>query len=190
MAIVSMTPAVAGNVAVAAEYNKLISNITDLDTRTTAVEAAVGGGTGEVPRKGGEWYMATSQTGIAQGTLLTAWTANGTPSGVAHSAGTFTVTDAGLYVIVANVRFITGDPSRYVMITGNGATGSGTGDTWGKGSANNTANVSVTAMRRLTAGAGIKVWAYVGTSTGSVGRETTTGTADLITGISVYKVGN
>ncbi len=43
MAIVSMTPAVAGNVALAAEYNKVISNIVDVDSRLQVVEGNTGG---------------------------------------------------------------------------------------------------------------------------------------------------
>lgn len=43
MAIVSMTPAVAGNVATAAENNKLITNIVDLDSRLQVVEGNTGG---------------------------------------------------------------------------------------------------------------------------------------------------
>lgn len=191
MAIVPMTPAVAGTVALSAEYNKLISNITDIDTRTTAVEAAVGGGTGEIARKGGEWYMATSQNPINQGTLLTAWTANGTPSGVTHSAGTFTVTDAGLYVITANVRFTSGintGTTQWIMLTGNSASAGGVGDTWAKDASGGIAsNLSCVAMRRLPAASGIKLWAYCSTSGATVGRESAT---DVITGISIYKVGN
>jgi len=39
MAIVAMANAVAGNIAVAAEYNKVVANIVDLDTRVQALEA-------------------------------------------------------------------------------------------------------------------------------------------------------
>jgi hypothetical protein len=39
MAIVAMANAVAGNIAVAAEYNKVVSNVVDLDTRVQALEA-------------------------------------------------------------------------------------------------------------------------------------------------------
>lgn len=44
MPIVPMADAVAGEVALSAEYNKLIDNIEDLDERTTVVEDAVGDG--------------------------------------------------------------------------------------------------------------------------------------------------
>lgn len=40
MAIVPMVDAVPGTVAVAAEYNKIIDNVLDLDTRTQALEGA------------------------------------------------------------------------------------------------------------------------------------------------------
>jgi hypothetical protein len=193
MAIVPMTPAVAGTVALSAENNKLITNILDLDTRTTAVEAAVGGGTGEIPRKGGEWVFpaAGSQGSIGQGTLINVWTANGTPNGVSHSAGTFTVTDAGLYVVTANIRFtFVNDATRvrYIMITGNGASTQGVGDTWAKSSAQgNCYSLSCSVIRRLAAGTGIKVWAYYDSGTTTVIRENST---DNVPGVSIYKVGN
>jgi hypothetical protein len=183
MAIVSMTPAVAGNVALAAEYNKLITNITDLDSRTTAVEAAVGGGTGEVPRKGGE-YLLTSQGSIGLGTLLTAWSANGTPSGVSHSSGVFTLTEAGLYVMTLNVRFTnSGTADRYIWICGSGST-----DTWAKaGTLGASFNLSASVVRRVPAGQQVRCFAYYGTPSTTVGNENA---GDEIPGFAIYKVGN
>lgn len=180
MAIVSMTPAVAGNVALAAEYNKLITNITDLDTRTTAVEAAVGGGTGEVPRKGGEWsFGASTQSVGAANTLLTQWAAVGTPSGVTHSAGVFTVTEAGLYTISASYR--AGGADKWIWIAGTALAG----DTWFKNSST-TFNVGVSGTRRLTAGQQIRIVGYIAT-TQTIGRETT---GDFCPGVTIYKIGN
>jgi len=183
MAIVSMTPAVAGNVALAAEYNKLITNITDLDSRTTAVEAAVGGGTGEVPRKGGEWsFGASTQSVGAANTLLTAWSAVGTPSGVSHSAGVFTVTEAGLYTIAASYR-AGGTTEKWIWICGTALTG----DTWFKNSASGNAfNVGVAGTRRLLAGTQIRIGAYIG-STQTIQREST---GDFCPGVTIYKIGN
>ena len=188
MAIVSMTPAVAGNVALAAEYNKLITNITDLDSRTTAVEAAVGGGTGEVPRKGGEYaFGAASQTNIAAGTLLTQWSAVGTPSGVSHSAGVFTLTEAGLYTISCSVRFTsvgTISSDRYLWICGSGPSG----DVWAKASsAGANFNLACTTTRRLPAGQQVRAYAYIGTGTTTIARESAGDSVPLIT---LYKVGN
>jgi hypothetical protein len=183
MAIVPMTNAVAGTVALSAEYNKLIANITDLDTRTIAVEAAVGGGTGEVPRKGGEWsFGASTQSVGAANTLLTAWTAVGTPNGVSHSAGVFTVTEAGLYAISASYR-ASGSTERWIWVCGTALTG----DTWFKNSASaNAFNVGVAGIRRLTAGQTIRIAAYQGT-TQTIGRETS---GDFCPGVTIYKIGN
>ena len=186
MAIVPMTNAVPGTVALSAEYNKLITNILDLDTRTTAVEAAVGGGTGEVPRKGGEWTFGASTQSIAQGTLLTQWSAIGTPSGVSHSAGVFTLTEAGLYVLAAGVRFTNGplvSSERCVWIAGahvntifteNSSSGYGL-------------NVSTSTIRRLPAGQTLRVYAYIGTGSTTIGRENA---SDINPTVSIYKVGN
>lgn len=188
MAIVAMTPAVAGNVALAAEYNKLITNITDLDTRTTAVEAAVGGGTGEVPRKGGEYiFGSATQASIGTGTLLTQWSANGTPNGVSHSAGVFTVTEAGLYTLSLNVRFTSVglvSADRYIWIAG-----AATNDIWAKASsAGQNFNLSCTTTKRLVAGQQIRTYAYIGTGTTTVSRESASG--DVVPGMNIYKVGN
>jgi|SRR5690242_1510201 len=184
MAIVSMTPAVAGNVALASEYNKLITNITDLDARTTAVEAAVGGGTGEVPRKGGEYSFGGSTQGSigAGNNLITAYSAVGTPSGVSYSAGVFTVTEAGLYVMSLSMRFggVSGD--KYVWIAG-----AATNDIWFKNSTSGAVNCAVTGIKRLPAGQQIRTFAYSATTT-SLLRENVSG--DFTPGFSIYKVGN
>lgn len=183
MAIVPMTNAVPGTVALAAEYNKIITNVLDLDTRTTAVEAAVGGGTGEVPRKGGEWsFGAATQSVGAANTLLTPWTAVGTPSGVTHSAGVFTVTEAGLYTISASIR-TAGSDSKWLWIAGSGPTG----DTWFKSSVGGAAfNVAVSGTKRLVAGQQIRIYSFIGT-TQTVGRETA---GDFCPGVTIYKLGN
>lgn len=186
MAIVPMTNAVPGTVALAAEYNKIISNVLDLDTRTTAVEAAVGGGTGEVPRKGGEWQFGASTQALPanQATLLTAWNAVGTPSGVSHSGGVFTLTEAGLYVVSASYRtaFVNVGFDKYIFIAG-----SGTSDTWFKNSSSGqTFNCAVSGVRRVAAGSQVRVYAFSTVAT-TLQRETA---GDFSTGISIYKIGN
>jgi len=182
MAIVAMTPAVAGNVALAAEYNKLITNITDLDTRTTAVEAAVGGGTGEVPRKGGEYaFNAATQSVNAGNNLLNQWAAVGTPSGITYSAGVFTVTEAGLYVMSLSLRFSAGG-DKYAWISGAAAN-----DIWFKNSTTSAVNCAVSGVRRLTAGQQVRTYAYAAT-TQNVQRENVSG--DFTPGFTIYKIGN
>lgn len=187
MPIVPMANAVAGNVALAAEYNKVVGNILDLDARTTAVEAAVGGGTGEVPRKGGEWSFGASTQNLTAGTntLLTPWTAVGTPSGVSHSAGVFTLTEAGLYLITASYRTqLTGVGDRYIWITG--ASGA-TGDIWAKNStAEQGFNCAVSHVRRVPAAQTVRIWAY--TEIASVIAREASG--DFCPGVSIYKIGN
>lgn len=183
MAIVPMTDAVPGTVALAAEYNKLIDNIYDLDTRTTAVEAAVGGGTGEVPRKGGEFLLA-SQGSIGLGTLLTAWTPNGTPSGVSHSGGVFTLSEAGLYLMTLNVRFVNvGTADRYIWIAG-----AASNDTWAKaGTIGASFNLSTSVVRRVPAGQQVRCFAFYGTPSTTVSNENP---GDELPGFAVYKIGN
>lgn len=184
MAIVSMTPAVAGNVALAAEYNKLITNITDLDSRTTAVEAAVGGGTGEVPRKGGEWQFGTNQKPLAAsiGTLLDQWVPIGTPNGVTYSAGVFTISEAGLYTVSTSIRTTAVSTNKYLSICG-----AASGDIWAKNSCSGGVyNLAVTTTRRLTAGQNVRVFAYADAIL-TIQRE---GAGDPVPFISIYKVGN
>ncbi len=57
MAIVPMANAVAGNIAVAAEYNKVVSNVVDLDTRVQSLEAGTSSMLGAKAR-------AVSSTGV------------------------------------------------------------------------------------------------------------------------------
>lgn len=186
MAIVPMANAVPGNVALAAEYNKVVSNVVDLDARTTLVEAAVGGGTGEVPRKGGEWQFGASTQALPANTatLLTAWTAVGTPSGVSHSGGVFTLTEGGLYVVSASYRtaFVSGAFDKYIFVAGSGTT-----DTWFKNSAGGQAfNMAVSGVRRVAAGSAVRIYAYSTVAT-TLQREAA---GDFCTGVSIYKIGN
>jgi len=99
MAIVPMADAVAGQIASSAEYNKIIDNIIDLDTRLTgiggtrynmerrnnATTSITGGGNAKVP----------FDTSIAAG------------SGITYTGGTtrsFTLTNAGVYAVSAGIR--------------------------------------------------------------------------------------
>lgn len=61
MAIVSMTNAVAGNIALAAEYNKLITNILDLDSRVQTLE----GGTSSMLGRKASVQSSTAVSGIS-----------------------------------------------------------------------------------------------------------------------------
>lgn len=121
MAIVPMAPAVAGNVALAAEYNKLISNIQDLDTRSTNSDGRLAN-MDTIRGTHGRWWSGsnTSQTVPADGTsgndpvngyiaserALQTWSPLGdTPSGITVSGDTFTVTQAGRYAITGQMFF-------------------------------------------------------------------------------------
>jgi hypothetical protein len=186
MAIVSMTPAVAGNVALAAEYNKLITNITDLDTRTTAVEAAVGGGTGEIPRKGGEFvFPAAGTLAVPIGTkLIDNWVANGSISGISVASGVFTVSEGGLWHIDTSVRLAGGNSTstRYLIICGTSLT-----DTWYKNSTGAALNIAVSGTKRLTAGATFRIYCYIDGAAGTLQRESS---SDLLPVVSAFKIGN
>lgn len=186
MAIVPMADAVPGNVALSAEYNKIIDNVEDLDARTTLVEAAVGGGTGEVPRKGGEFSFGSNTQVIPADTptLLTQWAAVGTPDGVSHSSGVFTLTEGGLYSIAASMRtsFLGSAFDKYIFIAGTSSA-----DTWFKNAAGGQVfNLSVPGLKRVPAGQEVRIYVYV-TSSVTITREAAT---DFVTGVSIYKVGN
>ncbi len=105
MAIVAMANAVAGNVALAAEYNKLITNILDLDARVTSLE----GGTSSML---GAKARATSSTGT-----------NGitTTETIFHSV-TFTASAGRRYRVTLDQQFVFSDTS-YFVLRGRWATG-------------------------------------------------------------------
>jgi hypothetical protein len=108
-----MSPAVAGNVALAAEYNKLITNITDLDTRMQVLENGTSSSLGARAR-------TTSSTGIS---------AISTTETIIQSA-TFTAEVGRRYRAILDAQFVFSDTSYYIIrgrwVTGATVTSAGT----------------------------------------------------------------
>lgn len=130
----------------------------------------------------GEWTL-TANLIIGTPTLITTWTAVGTPAGISNSGGQFTVTQAGVYTISLGIRFTNATADKYAYIT---TTNSATGTVIGKNSTSGSANVGVSITHRFAAGATFFCWGYAGVSS-SATHETG---GDLVTGVTAYRVGN
>jgi len=105
MPIVPMTNAVAGTVALSAEYNKLISNILDLDTRLITLENTTFSGLGAKAR-------ATSATPT---------NSIGATETIFHSVS-FTAQAGRRYRVIMDQQFVFTDTS-YFVLRGRWATG-------------------------------------------------------------------
>lgn len=113
MAIVPMANAVAGNIAVAAEYNKVVSNVVDLDTRVQALEAGTSNMLGAKARQ----VTPTGVNGIgATETFI--------------STVTFTASAGRRYRVLWDGQIVYSNPDYFVMrgrwATGASVTAAGT----------------------------------------------------------------
>jgi hypothetical protein len=164
MSISSMAYAEPGKKASSTEYNKVVDNVLDLDTRLTFVENQIGG----------EYRASSDQSFPAWGAnKLNFGTAIKTPFGITYNGSNmFTVVHDGIYAMSALVSFPYNANNNALLgigkssITGAGATGElYTG--WCPG-ANGCTDLAVSGTRFLTAGAQICVWLYInGGSSGS-----------------------
>lgn len=103
MAIVTMTDAIAGTVALAAEYNKVTANVRDLDSRVQFLELASGSGS-----IGGE-YRGTGQVMATGANKLTVATVVNAAAGITwNGTNMFTTLSAGVYAMYAgaNMSFV------------------------------------------------------------------------------------
>lgn len=133
----------------------------------------------------GEWTIA-ADLAIGTPTLINNWTpyAGATIQGIALAAGVFTVGIGGQYLISLACRFSAATADRYCFIQG-----ASTGFTWTKSSTPQGAtglNVSCAVNKRIPAGGTIRCFAYSG-----VGSNVTHEAAsDLVTGVTIYRLGN
>lgn len=133
----------------------------------------------------GEWTIA-ADLAIGTPTLINNWTpyAGATIQGIALAAGVFTVGIGGQYLISLACRFSAANADRYCFIQGAAA-----GFTWTKSSTAQAAtglNVSCAINKRIPAGGTIRCFAYSG-----VGSNVTHESAsDLVTGVTIYRLGN
>lgn len=133
----------------------------------------------------GEWTISANLA-IGTPTLINNWTPwvgayPATIAGISHSSGEFTVTLGGLYAIAFGWRGSTVTADTYAFITGAG----GGSDVWFKNSQTGAANVGVSGTKRIPAGGKIRCYAYAGSAKNAVHESAT----DLVTGVTIYRLG-
>lgn len=133
----------------------------------------------------GEWTLGANLN-IGTPTLINNWTAVGTPSGITHSAGTFTVATAGVYAISFGWRCSASVSGGIYAFVSTSSASSGAGTILFKNSTVSSANVGVSGLHRFSAGGTFFCYAYSATASQAV-HETT---GDLVTGVTAYRVGN
>jgi hypothetical protein len=156
MAIVTMTDAIAGTVALASEYNKVTANVRDLDTRVQFLELAAGGGV-----IGGEYQANALQALITGATKLTLPTANIAASGITYNGtNQFTVVTAGVYSMYASC-YVASAANNFEVFIGN-ASATLTSGVYGHG-AFNAGGISngCSCVRYLGVGATICAYVYL-----------------------------
>lgn len=156
MAIVTMTDAIAGTVALAAEYNKVTANVRDLDTRVQFLELAAGGGV-----IGGEYQASALQALVTGATKLTFGTTNIAASGITwNGTNQFTVVTAGVYNIYASC-YLASAANNFSVFTATAAGGLTSGAyTHGGFNAAGLSN-GTSGARYLAAGATICAYIYL-----------------------------
>jgi hypothetical protein len=169
MAIVPMADAVAGQVASSTEYNKLIDNIIDLDTRLTGI----GGTRYNMERRNNASFAITSGTN----TKVPFDTSINAGSGITYTGGTtrsFTITNAGVYTFSTSLRTDT-TAGLYVWI----APASDQSQDRGKNSSSGGVSIGTSATFRVSAGSAWSVWMWASTGLNLI-RESGTGLAPWI----------
>lgn len=131
----------------------------------------------------GEWTIA-ADLAIGTPTLINNWTPypGATVDGITVVAGVFTVGIGGEYNIGLATRFsATAAGGHYCFIAGAGAN-----PIWTKSSEAGTVNTSCSITKRIPAGGTFRCYAY--SSPGS--NVTKENGADLVTGVTAYRLGN
>ena len=209
MPIVSMTDAVSGQVASAAEYNKVTSNIRDLDTRVTSNTTSVSTNTTSIntlntrttdastgntalgtrvttlesqARGGayyGSWRDAGGNTGgqtITNGTgggesgvkITDINTAIETAVGCSFASGTFTATQAGVWIFHVTMQYVGSNSNqRALYIAKSNAANSPTGTKFGLVGAPSMDSQATSGRIKLAANEQVSVYAACW-STGSI----------------------
>lgn len=150
------------------------------DLAAEALNRAVGG------YEQGKWTIS-ADLAIGTPTLINNWVPyTGTPgqiiSGISVAAGVFTVGIGGEYLISLGTRHNgVASGGHYCFITG-----SGVNPIWSKSSESGTVNCSCAVSMKIAAGGTFRCYAYSSPGT-NVTRENG---VDLVTGVSVYRLGN
>lgn len=133
----------------------------------------------------GEWTIA-ADLAIGTPTLINNWTpyTGATVQGIAVASGVFTVGVGGLYTISLSCRFTASTADRYCFISGSGVT-----PVWIKSSTAQAAtglNTACAVTKRVAAGGTIRCYAY----SGAAANVTHEAAGDLVTGVTIYRLGN
>lgn len=165
MAIVPMADAVAGQIASSTEYNKIIDNIIDLDTRLTGI----GGTRYNMERR----HDTTTSITSGVNTKVPFDTSISAGSGITYTGGTtrsFTLTNAGVYVVSASIR-LDGPSETYLWVapTSNDALDHGKTAT-----ASGPVQLGVSTPIRSSAGQAWSIWMWLGTTRSLVRESTST----------------
>jgi hypothetical protein len=155
MAIVPMAEAVAGQIASSTEYNKIIDNIVDLDTRLTGI----GGTRYNMERR------LNASTSITNGSnqRVPFDTSILAGSGITYTGGTtrsFTLTNAGVYMFSTSIR-LDGPAEAYLWIA---PTANGSLDHAKTATASGPVQLGTSSVVRSSAGQAWSVWMWLGTT--------------------------
>lgn len=155
MAIVPMADAVAGQIASSTEYNKIIDNIIDLDTRLTGL----GGTRYNMERR------LNASTSITSGgnTKVPFDTSILAGSGITYTGGTtrsFTLTNAGVYQFTASIR-LDGASEAYLWVAPTASQNLDHGKT---ATASGPVQLGMSTSVRSSAGQAWSVWMWLGTT--------------------------
>lgn len=171
MAIVPMADAVNGEIASSSEYNKIIDNVIDLDTR---VSALVPGTKPNIERRqnASQAIVATTNTKIPFDTSINAGSAITYTGGTTRS---FTFATSGVYAFSCSVRTDT-TAGLYLWFA---PTGTVTSDR-GKNATSGGAQIATSAVFRVTAGDVYSAWIWASTGLNLVREGGSTGLAPWI----------
>lgn len=170
MAIVPMADAVAGQIASSIEYNKIIDNIIDLDTRLTGI----GGTRYNMERR----HDAVTSITSGANTKVPFDTSISAGSGITYTGGTtrsFTLTNAGVYQFSASIR-LDGASEAYLWIA---PTANQELDHAKTATASGPVQLGCSSVVRSSAGQAWSVWMWLGT-TRSLTRESTSTNAPWV----------
>lgn len=166
-----MTDAVAGNIASASDYNVLIDNILDLDTRVSALTPGTNSNI-ERRQNASQAVVATTNTKVPFDTSINAG------SGITYTGGTtrsFTFATSGVYTFSTSLRVDT-TVGLYVWFA---PTATATSDR-GKNATSGGAQIATSATFRITAADVYSVWMWASGSCNLVREGGSTGLAPWI----------
>lgn len=162
-----MADAVAGEVALAAQYNKVTNNVRDLHSRLTTAESKY-----HTVRRND----ATTAVSAGTNTKVPFDTSVNAGSGITYSSGSqgFTFSNSGLYLATTSIRTdMVSELYLWLALTSSATTD------YGKDASSGVLNCSTSALLRVTAGQEWSVWMWSSTA-GNLAREGGSGQAPYV----------